>query len=357
MESKKKIFVSGRLSGTRTFKSDLLSIKEPDNVEKFLLDFCNFKLSKDVLMINTITTVTTVEQLDKMINTLQKYESVGLFINELDEKIFVSASSDDNFIVEFDLEMKKALQLFFAKPEINKYIINSFSALSWLSKNEIEIRSLYDIPTYLKILTNRADPYKKPVDYLKEYTDYTYSLEDETQNNMIVACFSLYFGQYLGKQCVDFNLSETAKIINENTDFEITKFNKLNEKSGSKIVLKFNNNEETFENKSTLDVVTYKYKAYGITPLNRIIPKYSKDIKDILKDAYQEDLTLQTLNNLYINNIPAIFDFEKDKYIIGCKAKNISSIISVAQAVFSEAYSKLFGKMPRFSIECHVLYD
>lgn len=357
MESKKKMFISGKLSGTRTFKSDLMAIKEPDNIEKFLLDFCDFKLSKDVLITNKITTITTDEQLDKMIEDLKSIEAVGLYVNETEEKIFVSANKDDNYIIEFDDEMRRILQLFFAKPDTNKYIINSYSSLAWFNKNEIEIRSIFDIPTYLKILTNKADPYKKVSDYLKEYTDYTNTIEDDTEKCIKIASFCLYFGQYLGKQCLDFNLSETAKIINENTDFEITKFNKLNENGGTKIELEFNNNDETFEARVETDLKSFKDKAYGITPLNRIVPKYSKDIKEMLKSAYLEDLTLQTLNNLYINNIPAIFDFEKNRYVIRCKAKNLSSIISVVQAVFSEAYSKLFGKMPRFTIECHVLYD
>ena len=49
MEENKKILLSGRLSGTRTFTSELEQLDNPDDIEKFLLYFSKLNIDmKDV---------------------------------------------------------------------------------------------------------------------------------------------------------------------------------------------------------------------------------------------------------------------------------------------------------------------
>ena len=91
-----------------------------------------------------------------------------------------------------------------------------------------------------------------------------------------------------------------------------------------------------------------------MSPLNRIAPKFKQDISTLIYEIYAEDLSITLLNELYNNNIPVKLDEETNKYIITCKFKNFSNIISLLTAIFTETFYTLFEQSPEIHIECFV---
>ncbi len=358
MEQRKKIFVSGKLSGTHTYKDDLISKENPDNIEKFLLDFCDFKLSKDMLAFSNIQEITDDNQALEMIKNIESPCKLGIYFNKIFKKAFLSFSENKNIIISINGFTIKAIFELLSNSEITKYIINSFSTLNWIKEYGVEIKSLYDIPTFIKLLTNRVDPYKPEMEYLKEYTDYGY---DNSENDeMTVACFCRVFGQILDEKSEEFGLLDASKAINENNEYELMELNKIGEQDYTILEIAYNGLKEVFSERNIKDIKQFESKAYVLSPLKRIIPKYknyNKEIAENLESAYLEDLTLKTLNELYNNNLPVKYDFENEKYIIFCKAKNLNNIFSVTQAVFTQVFSGLFDKMPHLKIECDVMYE
>ena len=145
----RKAFASGLLSGTHTFKNDLLEIENPDEIEKFLLEFCSFKLSKDLLVISSITSIASSEQ---------ESNAVGLYITPGFEKLYIATDNNENYIIDIIDTSPALIGKLTSIDTVSKYIINSFSLLKLLGERNLEARRLFDIPTYIKLLINNVDP-------------------------------------------------------------------------------------------------------------------------------------------------------------------------------------------------------
>ena len=355
MESTKKAFISGKLNGTHTYKNDLKSIENPDEIERFLLDFYEFKLSKDLLVISNISTISGSESFLNEIEKIKKYKAIGIYIPSNFEKIYIAAEKDINYSIDVTGLLPALIGKLTSLDGISKYIINSFTLLKWLGDNSLEAKQVFDIPTYIKLLTNDVDPYKKAKEYLSKYSDFEDNNSDEEKNNMILARFSLNFGQYLAEKTAEFNLQNVSIQINENAEFEAIKWPILSkEECASTIVFKYINMENALENKAKQSIDNSQKKAYILTSLGRIIPKYNWKMDETVKNALFEDLTIKILGNLYSNNIPVRYEIEKNEYIISCKQKNIGNIFNITQAIFIDSFDSIFSQSPEISIKCHI---
>ena len=144
----KKALLSGKLNGTRSLISDLSGIENPDDIEQFLLAF-----------------------------NLAKFEAIDdneiIYIAD-DQEFQTPANKTGWNYIRLNSISTALISTFIAKEQPVKYAFNSFSFIKWCISKNIDIRNIYDIPTYIKLLTNEIDPFKSINDYIKEYTNYTY---------------------------------------------------------------------------------------------------------------------------------------------------------------------------------------
>lgn len=72
----------------------------------------------------------------------------------------------------------------------------------------------------------------------------------------------------------------------------------------------------------------------------------------LIQEIYSEDLSITILNELYNNNIPVKLDYDTNEYIVTCKYKNFSNVITIINAIFTEAFSTIFDQSPEIKMQC-----
>lgn len=376
MEETKKILLSGKLSGTRTFSSELEQIENPDNIEKFLLYFSKLKI--DLNNINEL--LNDINDYQSSSNTVDdctienKEENKIIYINDDQDlleindlilnsafisiyytdnfsRLYITLDSGDTIIIRLNKVSPAIIGLFISKETTIKYAINSFNFIKWCNSNNIDIKNLFDIPTYIKLLTNDVDPFKTVENYLTQYTTYEFDNENNEKNNIAISNFIYIFGQLLSKYVKEFDLSTISKSINENSYFEGNTFNN----TGNCIIkIAYTNVDIVIANILEDIVSKYKEKAYIISPLNRIAPKFRQNITNLIHEIFAEDLSITILNELYNNNIPVKLDYETNTYIITCKFKNFANVINLINAIFSETFFTIFEQTPEIHMECTI---
>ena len=376
MEETKKILLSGKLSGTRTFSSELEQIENPDNIEKFLLYFSKLKI--DLNNINEL--LNDINDYQSSSNTVDdctienKEENKIIYINDDQDlleindlilnsafisiyytdnfsRLYITLDSGDTIIIRLNKVSPAIIGLFISKETTIKYAINSFNFIKWCNSNNIDIKNLFDIPTYIKLLTNDVDPFKTVENYLTQYTTYEFDNENNEKNNIAISNFIYIFGQLLSKYVKEFDLSTISKSINENSYFEGNTFNN----TGNCIIkIAYTNVDIVIANILEDIVSKYKEKAYIISPLNRIAPKFRQNITNLIHEIFAEDLSITILNELCNNNIPVKLDYETNTYIITCKFKNFANVINLINAIFSETFFTIFEQTPEIHMECTI---
>lgn len=353
MEENKKILLSGKLSGTRTKTSELEKIENPDNIESFLLYFSKLTINLDNYsqLESNIIYINDDQELLNSLSSIAESKYISIHTIENFSRLYITTDSNFTYIIRLNKVSSAIIGTIISSEKVIKYAINSFNFIKWCNSKSIDIKTLYDIPTYIKLLTNDVDPFKTVENYLTQYTNYTLLESNNEKNNITISTFIYKFGEILSEYISQFDLATVSKLINENSYYE---GNSFNNNGNCTIIVEYKNVHTAISN--ILNEVAEKYadKAYIISPLNRIAPKFKNNPTDLIQEVYSEDLSIAILNELYNNNIPVKLDYETNQYLITCKFKNFSNIITLVNAIFSEAFFTLFEQSPELHIECFI---
>lgn len=347
MDENKKVLLSGKLSGTRTFATELEAIETPDDIEKFLLFFANLTIDKKDLDSKQVIYIYNDTTFSEASNLISNNEYISIYNTDDFSKLYITTEDMQTYIIDLGSISSNLLGNFISKETPMKYCINSFNFIKWCNAKNIDIKSLYDIPTYIKLLTNNVDPFKAPYDYLISHS--TYTLEnDDSKNEIAISNFTLKFGNILSEHINKFDLATVSRLINENSYYEGKKINQI---GNCLIIFSYKNIDEAISNIEKNILEKYENKAYIISPLNRIAPKYKYNTSSLIYEIYSEDLSTTILNELYNNNIPVKIDYENNKYIITCSFKNYMTTLNILLALFTEIFSTLFDQHPEIHFE------
>lgn len=374
MEESKKILLSGRLEGKRSLTTDLEKIENRDDIEQFLYDFSQLKISlapaqataegegtlKEVSVSTStsnslppfeVESITEDSNFKEQLPHILESKAIGLYHDSSLTKLYLAIDTGKIFVIPLQKVSPSLVGSILAKETTIKFAINSFLFIKWCNQRALEIKNLLDIPTYIKLLTNDVDPFQSVESYVEQYTNY--SMDSLEQENKAFLCsrFIYAFGTLLSHSIEQFELTTVSKLINENSYFEGNTFNN----SGScNLVLSFTNAEAAIQNVVSDVIKKYEDKAYVVSPLNRIAPKFRKHVPTLIADMYAEDLSITILNELYNNNIPVHFDNQTNQYHITCKFKSFSNVVTLLQAIFSEAFFTLLEQTPHIHMECDI---
>lgn len=351
MEENKKALLSGKLSGTRTFSSELAQIENPDEIEKFLLYFSTLKLDYSNLKISNVNYINSNEDLQEALEKISKNDYISLYHADDFSKLYITTDSKESFVINLNKISPAILANFISKEEPIKFAINSFNFIKWCNSQNIDIKNLFDIPTYIKLLTNDVDPFKSIESYIAQYTNYTLDENESEINNLVTSTFIYEFGIELAMHINQFDLTTVSRLINENSYFEGNTFNNT---GNCTIKISYTNTNIAINNILEKTLTSFKDKAYIISPLNRIAPKFKQDTINLINEIYSEDLSITILNELYNNNIPVKVDYESNQYVITCKYKNYINILTLINAIFYETFFTIFDQIPEMNIECSI---
>ena len=346
----KSFLLLGKLNGTRTFKTQLLEKPDLDDVEKFLLEFETYKVQLENLDFDIIH----IDSDDEFKDLFLLEKSLGVFFTTDYTELYV-ASKTKHYIITTQNVSHESLSIIFSDENITKYVLNSYTFLKWLGDKEITPKNVFDIPTYIKLLTNLVDAFKSEKFYLNRFSNYSYS-KDTNKNSIILSSFILLFGEYLDYYASKFEINTIANLLNQNAFYEV---NILSKKPvGSCIIeVKVSNFELAVNKLSAKILEEYKGKLYTISPLNRIIPCYTQeDTTDLVKESLIEDFSNTILNELYNDNIPVSYDLDYGVYKIVCKQKNVTNIINVLQSTFYEVFNTIFDEIPEVTINLKIVF-
>lgn len=331
--------------------SDLKSKEDLDEIEQFLLDYNTNKIELNSFNMEIISSTHDFKEI------LQNRPQVGVFFNDSFDKMYLSFSSNESFLVDMGSIDYMELNSFFSNEKITKFIINPYKFLLWSDEYKFETKEFYDIAIYLKLLTNQVNPSLSLEEYIEKYSDITLTNIPVGKWNYIFSIFTFLFGNYLYQYILKFNLNLIAHIINQNALYEVCKIFRLTDNDDlTSIKIKPTNFAENIElSKNTLKE-HYQDKLYAVTPLNRIIPHYSKDFEDSIESALVEDFTYTILNELYNDNIPVKYDIENGIFTINCKQNKLTNIVNIIQGTFYDVYETLFKTVPILNIDIQVIF-
>lgn len=348
MDLNKKGLLSGKLNGTRTLISDLQSLDNPDEVEKFLLDFASTKF--DIDSKNKIIYISDDQDFLESTTAIETSNYISLNPTPNFAKLYITTDDRKTYMLRLNNISTTLIGTFIAKEKPIKYALNSFSFIKWCISKNIDIRNIYDIPTYIKLLTNEINPFKSLADYVKEYTGYDLKEDDDETNNIICSNFIYDFGKFLDKYVSKFDLSTVCKLINENSYFEGNSFNNA---GNCEIVISYDNLVPTIKATALSKQNEYNEKAYIKSPLGRIAIKFKHKTDELIEELFLEDIALTVLNELYNSNIPVATE-DGYSYKITCKYKNFNNVVSLLNAVFNDVFYSMFEQTAEIKMNCKI---
>lgn len=346
MSDNKVAFSSGKLNGTKTLLSTLEAIETPDDIEKFLLDFINLKIEFEIT--NETTYINDDQDFLEIIPQVESSEYISIYTTETFSRLYITTDNKKTYIIRLNKVSTALIASFIAKDSPIKFSINSFSFIKWCNTKQIDTRNIYDIPTYIKLLTNDVDPFKKIDEYIKEYTNYELDEEDNEKNSIIIGNFIYEFGKYLSQYVQQFNQTTICKLINENSYYET---NPIENPGNCTISIGYINLDSAIQSIAKEKIHDFNNKSYVTSPLNRISPKFGYDKITLLEELYKEDVTITILNEFYNNNIPVRLD-ENGNYTILCKYKNFNSVITLVNAILNDVFYTLFEHNSEIQMNC-----
>lgn len=344
----KAAFVSGKLSGTKTLEGELEKIGNPDEIEMFLKAFIKAKFTLDT--INEIIYVNDDEDFKARISDIEKCEAVSIYVNESFSRLYVTTEEKNTYAVRINKVSTELINSFISQEKPVKYALNSFAFVKWCNSKSIDLRNVYDILTYIKLLTNDIDPFKTVGEYIKEYSDEELSENDNERNCVLIGNFIYKFGVYLAEFVEKFNLSNVSRLINENSYFEAVSFA---ESDLCKIRFSYMDLTKHINEIIQEKIEKYKERAYLISPLGRIAVKFGRKPENVMFELYCDDLQLMVLNELYNNNIKVTL-LEENLYQVTCKYKSFASVISMITAIMNDIFYTMFQSMVDIKLECIV---
>ncbi len=347
MENKTPL-MSGKLTGLKTIESEFNQIKEPDEIEKFLKDFISkkFEIETENSMIFLNDDQDFLEQTENLTNE----EAVSINVNENFSKLYLTTKDKVTYVVRMNKISSSNIASFISKEKPVKYILNSFSFVKWCNAKSIDLRNVYDIPTYIKLLTNNVDPFMSISEYLKKYTEKELKEDDNSYNAAVIGNFVLQFGTYLSEFVTKFSLSSVSKLINENSYFEANSFD---EAGLSKIRFSYSELSKYIEETGKEKAKEYGQRAYIISPLGRIALKFGKKDNELVSELYNDDIEMMVLNELYNNNIKVSL-LAENLYEVTCTYKNFTNVMSVIIAILNDIFYTMFQQKVDIKLECIV---
>ena len=343
----KAAFLSGKLNGTKTLETELEAISNPDEVEMFLKAFIKTKFTLDTD--NEIIYVNDNDDFESQISKIENCEVVSIYVNDSFTRLYVTTNEKQTYAVRINKVSTNLINSFISKEIPVKYALNSFSFVRWCNSKSIDLRNVYDIPTYIKLLTNDIDPFKTVEEYIKEYSDEELT-EDNEKNCILIGNFIYKFGTYLAEFVDKFNLSNVSRLINENSYFEATSF----EETGL-CKIRFSYLDLTKHIKEVIQdkIKEQEERAYLISPLGRIAIKFGRKSESIMFELYSDDIQLMILNELYNNNIKVTL-LEENLYQVTCKYKSFSSVITMITAILNDIFYTMFQDVVDIKLDCIV---
>lgn len=346
MIENKTAFLSGRLNGTKTLENELNEIKNPDTYEKFLIEFTNFKF--DIKTDNEVIYLNDDQDFKEKVLEIEDSEYVSFYINENFNRMYITTDKRKTYAIRINKISSVLISNLISKEKPKKFLLNSFSFVKWCNEKKIDIRNIYDIPTFIKILTNTIDLNRTLNDYLKKYTSKELIEDDNELNSIVIGNFIYDFGRYLEKYINKFGLYNVCKLINENAYYE--SLNENNE-GNSEIIFSYNNLNTIINNYIENKLEEFKEKAYILSPLKRIALKFSRKEEELINEICIEDLEILILNELYNNNIHAKI-IGDNLYKVNCKFKNFNNVASLITAILTEIFNKIFDEKVEIKLEC-----
>lgn len=345
MIESKVAFLSGKLNGTKTIENEFESIKNPDAYEVFLKEYINLKFNIDDD--NEVIYINDDQDFEEQVKNIEKSEFVSLCVNEKFSRIYITSDEKKTYVIRINKVSLSLIADLISKAKPVKFSLNSFKFFKWCNEKNIDIRNIYDIPIYIKILTNSVDVGSTNY-YIEKYTDKKLVEDDNELNNVIVGNFIYEFGKYLKEYIKKFNLVNMCKMINENSYYESIESNIDNE---SEIKISYLNLETIMQEIILKAKTKFDGKQYVLSPLGRIAIKFGRKEEDVLKEIYNEDLETLVLNELYANNIRVKL-LGDNLYCISCKFKNFGNIVSLVTAIFTDVFYKMFEEKVKIKLEC-----
>ena len=343
----KAAFLSGKLTGTKTLEGELESIQNPDEIEMFLKALIHAKFTIDYD--NEIIYVNDDEEFTEKFLEIENFDAVSIYVNESFSRLYITANKK-TYAVRINKINSDLINKFISKEKPIKYALNAFSFVKWCNQKSIDLRNVYDIPTYIKLLTNNVDPFLTHADYMKQYADFDLIEDDNERNAIAIGNFILKFGEYLAEFVEKFELSNVSRIINENSYFEASA---LLEDGLCKVSFAYMNLQENITELVRKNIKNYEERAYIISPLGRIALKFGSKPEKIMEEVYNSDIELMVLNELYNNNIK-VFLREENLYEVICKYKSVGSVVNIVTDIMKDIFYTMFERNVDIKLECIV---
>lgn len=340
--------MSGKLTGTKTLKSILDEKVDLDNVEMFLKKFINLKLDFDIN--EEAIYINDDQDFLEHINNIEKSEYISIYPNDTFTRLYMTVDDKKTYIIRINKVSSSIIAKFISKEQPIKFSLNSFNFIKWCVAQQIDMRNIYDIPTYIKILTNEVDPFKNIDNYVSEYTNYNLIENNNENNSIIIGSFIYEFGKFLNEYAKLFEIDTICKLINENSYYEA-----FSSKSTDSCVIKFcySNLKQAIDSVVSEKEKEFENKEYIVSPLGRIAIKYGHNVKELIEELYFEDISITILNELYNNNIQVTLN-EDNVYIVNCKYKNVINVFSLITAILNDIFYTMFKQTFEADIRCEV---
>lgn len=342
----KAAFLSGKLSGTKTLESVLSSIECPDETEEFLKSFIN--VSFDINTDNKVVYINDNQDFEEKIKYLENHDTISIHVNDNFSRLYVTTEDKTTLVVRINKVSPNLINLFISKEKPIKFALNSFAFVKWCNSKSIDLRNVYDIPTYIKLLTNDVDPFMTVEDYIKKYSKQQLIDDDNEYNSILIGNFICEFGKYLANFVEKFNLSNVCKLINENSYFE---GNTFEEEGLCKIVFSYTDLSKHIEDVVNEKTKQFDDKAYLLSPLGRIAIKYGRKANELMTELYNDDIELMILNELFNNNIKVIL-LEENLYEVTCKYKVFNNVVALLTAILNDIFFTMFQSKIDVKMEC-----
>ena len=346
MNENKTAFLSGKLNGTKTLENELNDIKNPDLYEKFLIEYINLKF--DINTDNEMIYINDDQDFEEKISDIEKSEYASFVVNQNFNRLYITTDERKTYAVRINKINSNLISNLISKEKPKKFLLNSFAFIKWCSEKKIDIRNIYDIPTYIKILTNNINLEMSLNQYIKKYTNKELIEDDNELNNIIIGNFIYDFGRYLEKYINEFELLNICKLINENAYYESLGITNDGE---CEILFSYYELENILTEIIEKEKNKLKEKAYVLSPLGRIALKFSKNENELMNEIYLEDLEIIILNELYNNNIHAKI-LKDNLYKVSFKFKNFNHVVSIITAILTDIFYRMFEEKVKIKIEC-----
>ena len=148
--------MSGKLNGTKTFLSVLERKENLDDKEMFLKQFANLRLKFDIN--NEVIYINDDQDFNEHISNIENSEYASIYTNNSFNRLYLTVDNKKTYIIRMNKVSNSNISKFISKDKPVKFSLNSFNFIKWCVSRKIEMKNIYDIPIYIKILTNEVDP-------------------------------------------------------------------------------------------------------------------------------------------------------------------------------------------------------